>query len=704
LINEIIDDIKKQFINTIKKEYNKDISNEFIRLEFSSNPKYGEIVSPFALEISKIIKIRPMDIGNKIVSNFSTGKYIDRIELHNPGHINIHFNQDVLTRDLIIEIFNKKSEYGFSNVYDGNTMLIEHTSINPTGPINIGRARNPLIGDTLVRLHKAVGWKVLTHYYVNNMGKQIAIIVWGLDSDVINKFNAYYLLSIKQNEDNLNEIKEIVNNFSEKEKMIYHELNINNKSITRKELISKYKNREIEDVIDTLIENEILSEEIFINHYNDSEDELINNDIIERYNKYKDKPEFQLFFTYVLANKFLNIEPGYMDFVDQLLQKCEKGEEDIVKKMEEIAKFGLKGQIETLGRLNVYYDSFDFESDFVLDGSVAKVINLINDLPESKILDDGARAVDLGNYGIQKQPIYSEKGKDLLDQGMRKEADKEIKGYLGTIYQRSNGTSVYSARDVAYHFWKLKLADRAITVLGEDHKIEFLEVKTLLKLLGRLDFEDQLNVVHLSFVSMKGKKMSTRRGITVPLDNLIDEGIELAYNEIKKRNESLKNEEIFKIATQIGVGAIKYNLIKIHPMKMVTFSWDDALNFNGESSPYIQYAHARATRILEKSGIDDFEKLNLAVTTIDKNAFALVFEILKYPQIVLYAAENNRPHDIAEYSYKLAKLFTKFYHTCPVIKEEDPDLKNIKLSLVYAAKQTIKNSLELIGIEAPEKM
>ena len=662
MINSIISEMRSGLSQAINELYKVKIEEKDIPITLQDNPNFGDLSTVLAFNLSKVIKKSPLEIANNVKqylkSKLEGEDVIGEINVVPPRYINFHFNEKRLSEKVLNDVLSKKDNYGGSDKYKGKKILIEHTSINPTGPINIGRARNPFIGDTLVRLHRAVGWKVLTHYYVNDMGRQSAIITWGLDKGIspdqqlIEKYKAYahkpefkaffvYVPANRLIEDpdigQMEQIKYLISRCEEQNETACSQL----RDIAKNILTTT-------DEVETLVERCREGNENAIQKLTE------------------------------LCESTLGIKAE--EEISTLLQKWEEGNVEAIEKLKKISNAVLDGQKETLARFNIMYDSFDFESKFVLDGSVSKVLENLKKLPQTKRLEDGAYAIDLSEFGIKKRGG-------------------------GTVFQRASGTSVYVTRDVAYHYWKLKKADRAITVLGEDHKIEFQELKKLLEILGVVKFEEQLNVVHLSFVNLKGERMSTRRGITIPLDGILDEGIERALVEIKKRNPNILDKDAKKIADQIATGAIRYNVIKVQPMKKILFSWEDALNFEGESSPYIQYAHARATRILEKADLKPEEKIDLREINIQTpEEISLIKEILKFPYIVLNATENNRPHDVANYSYKLAKAFTDFYHKCPVIHERDEIKRNTKLAIVKATQQTLKNSLNLLGIEVPGVM
>jgi arginyl-tRNA synthetase len=194
--------------------------------------------------------------------------------------------------------------------------------------------------------------------------------------------------------------------------------------------------------------------------------------------------------------------------------------------------------------------------------------------------------------------------------------------------------------------------------------------------------------------------MSTRRGKFVSVDELIDEAVSRAHDEIKSRNPDLTEEEIAPMAEDIGVGAIRFFIAKLSPEKHLTFKWDEALSFE-RGCASIQYAHARACKLIAKSG-KDIDSLEVADDWIpNETEQDLVRQIAKFPQVVEDCANKQRVHNITQYSQDLASSFNKFYKSEQVIGSE---VEDTRLILVDRAKTTIKNALDILGVAAPEKM
>jgi len=266
------------------------------------------------------------------------------------------------------------------------------------------------------------------------------------------------------------------------------------------------------------------------------------------------------------------------------------------------------------------------------------------------------------------------------------------------VLTRSDGTGLYALRDAAYTIEKLKKTDNNVLILGEEQKLYFKQLAIALNMINKL----APRAVHYSFVLIKTKegksKMSARRGEIVLLSDFIDEAVKKAKEEIAKRKSKGNAEDIAK-------AAIKYSMLRVDENKNIVFDWQEALNFEGESGPYLQYSCARANSILEKL---KKEKKNNKIKAKDKlslanEEIALIKQLAAFKSAVHEASKQLAPHIIANYSFELAKKFNEFYSACPVIKAKGLQ-KSFRIDIVKATIQVLGNSLNLLGIPAIKKM
>jgi arginyl-tRNA synthetase len=385
-------------------------------------------------------------------------------------------------------------------------------------------------------------------------------------------------------------------------------------------------------------------------------------------NNLKDHKIGELYFQ---VNQELKNNPELKRSVDELLRVYERGDDPFLGFFfKEAVNTCLEGMESTLRRLHVDHDSFIWESKFVRDGSVKKIISRLEN----------------GGYTNENEVLYL----SLEDYGIEKEL----------VLMRSDGTSLYSTRDLAYHLEKSRKGDVVIDVLGSDHKLAIRQISIILGFLGGKSPE----VIFYEFITLPEGSMSTRKGVFISVDDLMEEAIERAVKEIKLRRDDLDDNAASEIAEKIGLGAIRYYIARLSPEKHIIFKWDEALSFE-RGCASIQYAHARACKILQKTSEHESSSVDLE-GALDKYELQtpeieLIKVISKFSWSVEESARNRKVHHISQYCLDLASVFNKFYKSTPVIGSKEEDLR---LALVDKSRITLRNSLELLGIDAPESM
>ena len=471
------------------------------------------------------------------------------------------------------------------------SVVVEHTSANPTGPVHVGRARNPIVGDAVARILDFAGYDVDTHYYVNDAGRQVAVFTWAYETF---------------DESDLPE--------PERGKADY-------------DLVRYYRKG---------------------NTYLEEADEA--------------------------AVKEAEAE------IAAIMQGLEAGDDETYERVSEVVDRVLAGMTETLDRLPAEFDEFVKETRFMRDGSADDVVARLTEL-DAAVYEEDAWQLDLPEF------------------------DDNL------VFLRSDGTSLYTTRDLAHHEWKFDNFDRAITVIGEDHQLTFAQLRAALELLGH--DTDQLDQVFYSWVNLPGGEgMSTREGTGIDLDDLLDEAVDRARDEVERRmddrirDDDLTGADVERIARQVGIGAVRYDIVAKQPRKAITFEWERALDFEAQSAPYVQYVHARTCGILDEARADGLEP----AATVDPAHLStpeerdLLRTVARFPAEVENAAEELQPHGMATYTREFAERFNAFYRECPVLTAEDEPARRARLALVVAARNTVANALSLLGVEAPESM
>ncbi|MBI2558262.1 arginine--tRNA ligase [Candidatus Woesearchaeota archaeon] len=370
---------------------------------------------------------------------------------------------------------------------------------------------------------------------------------------------------------------------------------------------------------------------------------------------------------YIDINKKIEENPELEKRVLELLNELEKNDKDVKKKFEKIVRTCVEGQVKILSELGIKYDSFDYESKYLWSRKTDEALKRLE--KTGKLFIDGFNrwVLDQKGYGLgMKIPIL--------------------------VLTRADGTSLYPLRDIAYNFDKLEKGD-SIVVLGEDQKLYQDQIAAVLK---ELELKPP-GVVHYSFILLQEGKMSTRKGNVVLLEDFMKEAVNKATDELRKRYDKLDE----KAAKAIAYGAIKYGILKVSPEKNVIFDWKQALSFEGETAPYIQYAYARISSILKKAKKIS-PKADLSMLK-EKEEAELVKLVSSFPEIVGKATTDLRPHLVASYLYTIAQKFNEYYHIHQILKS-DEKTKNARLSLITSVRQVIKNGLGLLGIDVLERM
>jgi arginyl-tRNA synthetase len=280
--------------------------------------------------------------------------------------------------------------------------------------------------------------------------------------------------------------------------------------------------------------------------------------------------------------------------------------------------------------------------------------------------------------------------------GLKKET------YRVAVVLRSDGTSLYLTKDLALAKLKFEQyhVDRSVYVVDVRQSLHFQQAFKILELMG---FPQASKCFHLAFeiVTLPEGTMSSRRGNVVYYLDVAEEARRRVREIIAEKNPELSGEARETTAWQVGLGAMKYAMLAVDNTKQIVFSWDTALSFDGQAAPYIQYAHVRASSILEKEAAAP-EPI-LPAYDMHPSEVTLIDWISRFPEEVERAAEEYKPLYMANYTYFLAKAFTEFYRECPVLSAE-PAVRKARLAIVAATKQTLANSLTLLGIRAPQAM
>jgi arginyl-tRNA synthetase len=542
------------------------------KLEQPPEPEMGDVAFP-CFSLSRILKKSPQNIAEemrvKILSQVNPPLFSE-VKVAG-GYLNIFLNKVEILKRFHDKV--KDNSLIALSEFKDQKVTIEHTSINPNASPHIGRARNAMIGDASVRLLRFLGCDVKVRYFVNDIGKQIALLVY----------------------------------------------------------------------------------------FTKNKPEINFNDLLD---------------LYVTANEQLKNEPDLEKEVFSVLNRMENGDEEVFADFSRIVGICIKGQKAIFNEFGIHYDQFDYESQYVQAGKANEILSLLKKTNRLFEDDDGRLVLNLEEFNINSENPY-------------------------LPLTRKDKTSLYPLRDICYSIDKAnENASRNIIVLGEDQRIYGRQINAALSLLGFKGAE----IIVYSFVLLPDGKMSTRAGQVVLLEDLMRETVAHAKATIAEHRKGTSSEELLldeKLPKLLAYGAIKYSILKCDNEKNVIFDKDSALNFQGDTSVYIQYSFVRIRSMLRGKPPNTAGD-NIAVLTHPLE-WEIVKKILFLNQVLSVVSQNFNFAVLCRYLYELCQLFSRWYRECQ-IKNAGVDLRDARLFLASVVANIIKDGLQILGIEAPEKI
>lgn len=359
-----------------------------------------------------------------------------------------------------------------------------------------------------------------------------------------------------------------------------------------------------------------------------------------------------------------------------MLVKWEQKDPEIRGLWQKMNEWVYAGFDETYKRMGVDFDKIYYESETYLEG-------------KEKVLE----GLDAGKmYRKEDGSVWADLTGDGLDH---------------KLLLRSDGTSVYMTQDIGTA--KLRFQDfpidKMIYVVGNEQNYHF---QVLSILLDRLGFKWGKDLVHFSYgmVELPEGKMKSREGTVVDADDLMDDMVSTARSvsaELGKL-DGLTDEETAAISEMVGLGALKYFLLKVDPRKNITFNPKESIDFNGNTGPFIQYTYARIRSVLRKAAEEGMQVEDHSAVTPGEREITLIQALADYPSVVAAAGQSYSPALIANYVYDLVKLYNQFYHDCSILKETDTAVRSLRLRLSSQTARVIESGMKLLGIRVPERM
>lgn len=649
---------------------------------------------------------RAQELATDIADRIRASGRFATVEAVN-GYINLSYDADAMTTTLLREVLERNTAYGHAVPESRDLrVMIEHSQLNTHKAAHVGHLRNICLGVALTNITKAGGFTTMPVTYIGDIGRHVIRCLWCYTSfhkgeePVGNASRGRWLgelyveavnrLSFR--DDVLSFIKKVVQEdpaFVEAIDGMLKALWATDTPVDGEDiayLLGKVTNG------GEIVPSELIDDNVMVHFWPivgqqlkielDNAKTSDSNDVdrasvhaaAERYATWQDLDRH-------MADWWPHV-PQWIEDERATFQLWEKQDPEFVALWETTRQWSIDELKAIFDEFGAYFDVWFSESEVEEAGR-----QVVRDLLERNIaeISDGLPVVKIDEkLGLEQET------------------------YRTMPILRSDGSTLYSTKDLALAQKKFQEydVDRAIWVVDVRQSLYFDQITKILELYG---FEQAQNNIHYGyeFVTLPSGIMSSRKGNAPMLEDVRNAMMERAIAIIQEKNPSIPPEEQKRIAHDIAIGAIKYVMLARDGNKVIVFDPDEALSFDGHAAPYIQYAHARACRILEHAGVAESDILGsldgLNFSSPQPEELSLLQQISAFPEIVQRAAEEYRPLHITNYVYELAKRFNDFYHACPVLQAED-NVRQARLALVTATRLTLRNGLALLGIAAPTQM
>ncbi len=641
-------------------------------IDITEPPKHVDY--DYTIKMFKEVKKQkrsPEEVATQII--YRIKEYIKDFEVVS-GYLNINLDWE--------KVIDK-----WESLFSFNTpkikIMVEHTSVNPNKALHIGHLRNAILGDSIVRFFKALGYKVEVLNYIDDTGSQIADVIVGL-----------YFLGFPENPEDIN-IERLVDSIIQ---------------FLKKEGLYK---RDIERNIKDIIKNRIR--------------------ILKKIYGYTIPKKFDHYcgdFIYVIVNQLYKLIPDLEKYRAIVIKKIEKGNNEIYKLNKKIVKKVLEEQLKTLWNFDIYYDLLNKESDILHFNLWNKTFEILKEKGIIEFVTEGDK-----------------KGTWSIDLTRWKEFKNLTDKYK--VLVRSDGTTVYLAKDIAYAFWKHGLididfkysifciqpngnelwetdingkenpkefgkADISINVIGSEQSYLQSILSKIINEVSRgkskyIYYGYGLVMLSKNTASLFGMdsdkeviRMSGRKGIYINVDNLLEKTIELAKKKIAERHTNLSDKDLEILAFKIARSTISFEILKYDRNKTVVFDLERMTNIDEGNALYLMYTYARIKSLLEKSGIKDFKEYIRCIKDLNDYERRLLKIVFLFKDVVLEISSSLELNLLAEYSLKLARTFNEFYQNVPILPELDE--KPYRIFLVYLTQQILEKLYYILKIDGVSKV
>ncbi len=602
--------------------------------------EFGDLSIHLA-KLSKLCGTSLDDLVNLLTSSLEKLDLVEKVVVVG-GYLNIFVDYAVFSAQVLTTITSYGDKYGVVDGHVRKRVVVEYVSANPVHPLHLGSGRNAVLGDFLYRLNKFVGNEVQRRYYVNDVGLQAAFLAYGYSKLGFPEIPPgmkpdHYLGLIYAATTTIIDILKL------------------RKSLKEAEAAGDFSRaNELRGEIDSLMGDLAKLAEVIPNEVNALSEKIAG----------EEDPELEV----------LRILRGY-----------ERGEPEYLFVRKVCSKV-IEGIRETLEKMNVGIDVWDWESDLVWEGRVSEILE---------------KASSSGYFRLHKgaPALFFD---ELLSTELRRRLRiPEALEVPPLILKRSDGTTLYTTRDIAYTLKKFEefSADEVINVIAIEQTLSQAQLRLALYALG---YEKEAeNLIHYSYemVNLPGASMSGRRGRYVTVDELLERLSEMVKNLMRERGSEVSDEQALKIARS----AIKYMILSVSPSKTLTIDLRKILDLKQNSGPYIQYTYVRARSVLEKAESHQLNAIDYGKAGKEP-VRTLILELSKFPEVVSEVAVSKQPEDLIAYANNLATIFNKFYETEPILREPDEGFRALKIAVTHGVSVVLRNFMEICGMDVLERI
>ncbi|MEM0099889.1 MAG: arginine--tRNA ligase [Desulfurococcaceae archaeon] len=732
-ILDVLPEVLSKVLNVNKESVKLLIESGKLRITSTPDPKLGDYGISLHVLLKTIEKDKWEDIGSVLSEELYTVTrdkcWVEKVNFIN-GYVNFTVNYFNMLEKLVDSFIKGNLREELTSIGKGTKVIVEHTSANPIHPLHIGSGRNSVLGDTYARLLRKLGFDVETRFYVNDLGRQVAILAYGvkvLESKNISRpkdfkpdhwYGVIYALTHIIIE--LSRLREEVKHELSKFLDLCANLCMNILSEERAESIPREMMFAICEITwKRNLKIEALRYARFLYTKLKQMKNMGSNDVfglllktlenlknkVKEYSEYV-KAERRLALYY--PDIYNALRSGIKDHkeaeveISKLMSLAEKEDPNTVSLFRRISEDVLEGFKQTLQNINIYFDGFDFESSNEILNEAHNVVNELLKTNYVKIVEGGAVEVDLN--AASKDHDYI---KNLFhpDQAGR------------FIIRRSDGTTLYITRDIAYTLYKFRKlkAERVYNVIAIEQAREQKQLKAVLYMLGYSKEAENLHHFAYEMVHLKGMRMSGRRGIYYTLDEMLVDNKLLILQKLMEKERTPDVTKLANIAEKIAVANTRGVLLSVDPGKVLVF--DPRKISEMEYGVIVEYAFVRAQGIIRNlwnlEFLDDQSEVLSEALELTKKIYKtdlsieekkLVESLARFKNILIESYNEMKPNKILEYAVSLSLDFNKFYEKHPIISERDESKKSLRILITILTLIALSELMDIMGFPKLRKM